>query len=119
MTTDAVRPPTTAPNTATGTPFRAYATIRAWAMQSTRLAATNAQKKIERAYNPVSKLTRSFALRAFVMKTYRSVPNEAPQTARTASERGESQYVCSASPITSIGLAILFLLGPSFIDLCA
>ena len=91
MTTDAVRPPTTAPNTATGTPFRAYATIRAWAMQSTRLAATKAQKKIERAYNPVSKLTRSFALRAFVMKTYKRVPIDATQTARTAKDRGDDQ----------------------------
>src|SRR5438876_2687709 len=117
MTEDAARPPTTAPKTARGTPFRAYATIRACETQSAKLAATNAQKKIERAYKPVRRLTRSFAFRAFVRNTYRSVPNEAPQTARTDSESGESQYVCSASPTSSIGLAIPFLLDATLFDL--
>src|SRR5437879_9013014 len=119
MTEDAATPRTAAPNNANATPVRAYATMRACETKSTRLAATNAQKKIERAYSPVSRLTRSFALRAFVMKTYRSVPNEAPQTARTVRERGENQYVWSASPSSSIGLAIPLLLWASLLDLRA
>jgi hypothetical protein len=61
-------------------------------MHKARLPATKAQKKIDKAYRPVSKLTRSFALRAFVTKTYRRVPMQAPHTARTVKERGDSQY---------------------------
>ena len=78
MTAEAASPPMTAPKTANATPFRAYATMRAWETQSTKEAAMKAQKKIESAYSPVSRLTRSFVFRAFVTKTYRSVPIEAP-----------------------------------------
>src|SRR2546430_609103 len=97
---EAARPPITAPKTASGTPSFAYATMRAWETHKTRLPATNVQKKIDKAYNPVNKLTRSFAFLAFVTKTYSNVPMQAPQTARTVKERGESQYVWSASPIS-------------------
>src|SRR5712691_2902426 len=96
----AANPATTAPKTASETPFRAYATIRACEAQSTKEVATKAQKKIESAYRPVSRLTRSFGFRAFVTNTYKSVPIEATQTARTVSGRGESQYAVRASSIT-------------------
>ena len=91
MTADAINPPTTAPSTARGTPFRAYATMRACDTQSTRLPAMKTQKKMESAYSPVRRLTRSFVFRAFVRKTYSRVAIEAPQMARTVRASGESQ----------------------------
>src|SRR5436853_949636 len=42
---------------------------------------------------------------------------QAPQTARTVRESGESQYAWSASPTISTKLAILLLLGPTLRDL--
>src|SRR3989304_3334642 len=70
-------------------------------MQSTRLTARKSQKKIERAYSPVSRLTRSFAFRAFVANTYRRVPIDAPHTARTERGTGDVQYVAIALPRSS------------------
>src|SRR5919197_2852906 len=66
------------------------------------------------AYRPVRRVTRSFAFRAFATNTNKSVPIEAPDTARTVRDSGEDQYARSASPTSSRRLLILLLLRSPF-----